>query len=389
MKVRDIVKLTKSLVQMAFLIVAAGLTACGGGGGGGAGAPNTFTAACSDGTTKTSSVSQTDAQNQCSAASTALSTNTPTASYSSTDKLNVFNQLNSDRLRCGFGSIQQNAKLDVAAQGHADYMAMNNSSPTHTQTNGSPGFTGVTTGDRLASAGYAYSYADENLTASNYGTWYTNSGSVFPVSPTEVTARNMLRKLYSSVYHLEGLMSGVRELGLGIALKDNSGGGYTSFTKYLVAELGTQTGQLNQRIASDAMASFPCEGTSGLNPFFGSEDPNPFPAVDLNATPYGTPVYLMSAVGTTLTVTSSTITQRGVGSVATTQLNTSNDPQASGSLIRLASNQVFVIPTTHLADNATYDVVLSGTNTGLITSSNPTGAFSRSFSFQTGTYISD
>jgi hypothetical protein len=369
------------------LAVVTGLTACGGGGGGGS--ANTFTASCSDGTTKTSSVSQADAQSQCSTASTALSTNTPTANYASSDKLNVFNQLNADRLRCGFGSMQQNTKLDTAAQGHSDYMALNTLDPTHTQTSSLLGFTGTTLTDRLAAAGYSYTIASEALNRVDYGTWFTQGGSVFPQSATPLAATNNLRRLYSTVYHLSGLMSGYREVGIGVSIKDTTGGGYTSFLKYVVIEEGTPSTQLNQRIASDALVTFPCEGVSGLNPYFGPENPNPFPSVDLSATPYGTPVYLMSAIGTNLTVTSSSITQRGVGPVPTTQVNTTNDPMASGSLDRLASNQVFVVPTTHLANNATYDVVLSGTNSGLITATNPTGSFTRSFSFQTGTYTSD
>jgi uncharacterized protein YkwD len=365
------------------LAVVTGLTACGGGGGGGS--ANTFTASCSDGTTKTSSVSQADAQSQCSAASTALSTNTPTANYVSTDKLNVFNQLNADRLRCGFGSVQQNLKLDVAAQGHADYLALNNVTVGHTQTVGSPGFTGATIADRFTAAGYTYSFGSEVIGISAYGTWYsTNNTTPYPYSPTAVSAMNSFRGLYATAYHLIALMGGQREIGIGVSTRDTSGGGATAALKLVAIDQGTQSGQANQQFASDAVQTFPCEGISGLRPLFGSESPDPFPNVDHNTTAYGQPVYVTTAPGTTVTLTTGTITLRGGSAVPTTQLTNSNDPQRE-----ILSNQVLLFPTVGLASNATYDVVLVGTNSGLVTPANPTGAFTRSFSFQTGTYTSD
>lgn len=381
-------KQVKSIHRAIFLATTAavitGLTACGGGGGGG-GSANTFTASCSDGTTKTSSVSQADAQSQCSTASTALSTNTPTANYASTEKLNVFNQLNADRLRCGFGSVQQNLKLDVAAQGHADYLALNNVTVGHTQTVGNLGFTGTTIADRFTAAGYQYSFGSEVVGIKAYGTWYsTNNTSPYPYSATAASAMNSFRVLYATVYHLIGLMDGQRDMGIGVSTRDTSGGGYTSALKLVVIDQGTQTGQANQQFASDAVQTFPCEGISGLNPLFGAETPDPFPNVDHNTTAYGQPVYVTTAPGTTVTLTTGTITLRGGSAVPTTQLTRANDPQRE-----ILSNQVLLVPTVGLASNATYDVLLIGTNTGLVTPTNPTGSFTRSFSFQTGTYTSD
>jgi hypothetical protein len=80
---------------------------------------------------------------------------------------------------------------------------------------------------------------------------------------------------------------------------------------------------------------------------------------------------------------SGTITPRGGAALPTRTLTAANDPVG-----QLESNQVFLVPTTRLLDNTTYDVVLSGTSTGLVSASNPTGAWTRNFSFTTGTPLS-
>ncbi|WP_194945658.1 hypothetical protein [Limnohabitans sp. DM1] len=134
----------------------------------------------------------------------------------------------------------------------------------------------------------------------------------------------------------------------------------------------------------DALATYPCAGVTSVVPIFGGESPDPFPDVDRLLTPYGQPVYLMSSNGTTLTLASWQITQRGGASVPVTVLTKENDPHK-----RLTANQVFVVPTQRLANNSTYDVVLSGTNSGMISSANPTGSFNRIFSFTTGTFTSE
>ena len=50
------------------------------------------------------------------------------------EKAAVFNRLNEDRAKCGFGKLSQNSKLDLAAQNHADYIALNKIVNTHYET---------------------------------------------------------------------------------------------------------------------------------------------------------------------------------------------------------------------------------------------------------------
>jgi hypothetical protein len=357
------------------------LSGCGGGGGGGSDS-NVYSATCTDGTIRTSTLSVADAQSQC-ASSTALATERPSGSYpTSVDKLSIFNELNSNRLQCGFGSVKQNEKLDIAAQGHADYLALNNVTVGHTQITGSAGFTGSSIADRFLAATYPYSFGSEVVGISAYGTWYSNNNtSPYPYSATEVSALNSFRSLYATVYHLVSLMGGQREIGIGISNRNTSFGNTTSGLKLVVIDQGTQTGNANQQITSDSVVTFPCEGTTGLMPLFGEETPDPFPLVNHDTTAYGQPVYVASASGTTLTLTNAVISLHGGAQVPSVELNKFNDPQN-----KLLSNQIFIVPTVGLQSNAIYDVTLTGTNTGLVSTSNIRGSFTRSFSFQTGTF---
>lgn len=357
-----------SLFSLAAIILAVSLAACGGG-------------EDAESPTSASSTSQSG-----SVTSSTLVTAVSNADYGTTaeglEKANVFAALNEDRARCGFGLLAQNTKLDIAAQAHADYVKLN-AENSHNESAGMPGFTGIAPVDRGTAAGYTSASYSEMFGSSIYGTAFASSSNP-AFSAAALSARNTLRILYASVYHLEGLMNGNLEAGLGVAVRDNSAGGTTAYVKTLVVNSAVPGGGSSQNIAGDAMATFPCEGTASLNPYFLGENPDPFPAVNRDVTPYGQPVYLMGAPGTTLNLTSGTITLEGGSVVPTTVLTSANDPQG-----RLANNQVFLVPTQALADNSAYVVSLTGTNTGMISSSNPTGAFTRSFKFFTGTFTTD
>jgi len=143
-------------------------------------------------------------------------------------------------------------------------------------------------------------------------------------------------------------------------------------------------GSLGQQLPADALVTYPCAGVTFVVPVFRAESPDPFPGVDRILSPYGHPIYLLTSSGTTLTLVGGSVTLRGGAGIPVTVLNKGNDPHN-----RLLSNQVFLVPTQRLADNSTYDVALEGTNSGLVSSTNPTGYFSRNFSFTTGIFASE
>jgi VCBS repeat-containing protein len=321
-----------------------------------------------------------------SGASGTLVFNVPAPVYAPPDafaaeKLAVFNRLNDDRARCGFGKVAQSVLLDKAAQAHADYLALNKSNSTQYETQGLLGYLGFDPSARLTAFGYKYSYWSEIISQQIWGASY--AGSIYGL--TEKSAINNLRILYGTVYHLAGAMRFSTDMGIGIARFSQDAKG-TSNAKMLVIDLTVPEpmSPLGQQIASDALVTFPCQGISGVNPIFSGEDPDPFPDLDWENTPYGHPIYLMGATGSTLSLTSGSITLRGGASVPVTVLTKDNDPQ-----LRLFGNQIFLVPTQRLADNSTYDVQLTGTHSGMVNVKNPTGTFSRAFSFTTSTFTSD
>jgi len=118
----------QKLLGLVAIILTALLTACGGGGSGGSnGGQAYYYYTCTDGTSRTSTVSQADAQAQCpskvySVICADQSTKTSTVSQAAAnalcpvgvvtsvapstytdEKLVAFNQLNDDRAQCGFG----------------------------------------------------------------------------------------------------------------------------------------------------------------------------------------------------------------------------------------------------------------------------------------------
>lgn len=299
-----------------------------------------------------------------------------TGDYAS-EKVAVFSLLNAYRSQCGFGMLAQNSLLDQAAQNHAQYSKI--SQQGHIESSGVAGFTGVSPGDRVAATGYSWSSVGEILGIQVWGAGVAGNVTYDLVSVAQLSATANLKGLLSAPYHLAGAMSLNRDIGIGV---NNTGDAIFS-VKPLNINIATQSNKPQQRIASNAIITFPCNGTTRIEPVFASEDPDPFPDVNRNITPYGQPVYVMTAVGSTVTLDAvrSTITPRGGVALPTRLLTQSNDPNA-----RLTSNQAFLVPTTRLADNATYDVVLNGTLSTLVTNTNPTGAWSRTFTFYTGTF---
>lgn len=312
-------------------------------------------------------------------------TSVPAPIYSSSDayaneKVDVFNRLNDDRHRCGFGKLSQNPKLDVAAQGHANYMITDSANDAgHYQQVGNTGFTGTTPGDRMTAAGYNYAIGYENNTANFFGTFFSEAIGGRPSMAVEPVSTVNLRGLLTAPYHLAGLMSPGFEVGIGVSKKVVNAS-VDSNAKFLVVLAGVPVNNALQEITS--LKSFPCEGVTDASPSFTSELPDPFPDfpnASRRAAPYGQPVYLRGAPGTTTVMSSGVIQPVGGAAVPTRWLNSSNDPH-----LRLQPNEVFLVPTQQLAENTAYSVTLVGTNTGEVTPQNPTGAFTKTFVFSTG-----
>ena len=274
----------------------------------------------------------------------------------------VLQVLQTERQRCGFSAIAQDANLDKSAVNHGGYLATdisNGNKGAHTETSGKPGFTGATQTDRARAAGYTPGSVNEAFAHSTRGT--TDEAIAAAPAPTD-RAVSHTKFLLSTVYHMLTLLAPRRDLGIGYAEQKGS----ASFTQVTVMELGVKSGSAN--LPQTDLLTYPCQGTAVLAGAFvpSKETPNPLPSV-ADAT-VGTPLYLRAPEGKVLVLRTYSITGPDGVPLAATVLDSSNDPAQF-----LTSAQVYVVPQKALVGGTSYQVNYSGTVDGT--------AFTRSFRF--------
>lgn len=303
-------------------------------------------------------------------ASTIVTTAPVTPSYAAaSEELAAFNLLNGERNNCGFGSVSQNTQLDTAARGHAQWQLRNNYGGHYQDADVPLGFTGVKPIDRTKAAGYpqdnAAAIQDEIHTAVG-----TSNKTGYGVGG--------IRGLLGAPYHLMGLVGSSREIGLSVFSAGVSGADITTPGNWharviLQADLGYQSTSTAQLVASDAVLTYPCQGTVGTSYQLTNETPNPIPGRDLKLNPIGQSIYVHVRDGNTLTISAVSMIQVSSGAPVALRepMTSANDPNHG-----LGSHQAFVIPDAPLLPNTAYQVSINGTNNA--------GAFSRTFAFSTG-----
>ncbi len=337
------------------------LFACGGGGGGTTPAPTptTFTAVCSGGASKTSTVSQTDADAQCPAPSTLVGS-VPAATYiAGSEELAAFSLLNAERSRCGFGLVAQNSQLDTSARSSADWLTANNYGG-HIQAAGTPGFTGVTSQDRNAAAGYSSSNARESYTDVSGTNSKTGEG------------QRSVRDLLVAPYHMTAMLSDSRDVGVAVRNATDSASVYGPRVISMF-EFSSKDSAGPQSLDSTAVATYPCDGSVGVARELTGEEPNPVPGRNLAASPLGTSLYIAVRRNNVLIISSATLI-RVVGGAAVALrpvVTSSNDPYGT-----FRTHEAYIAADVPLSANTAYQAIVTGTNNGL--------AFSRSFTFTTG-----
>jgi hypothetical protein len=238
--------------------------------------------------------------------------------------------------------------LDLASADQSNYQSLNfaaqNSSLSHTQVPGRPGFTGVTAKDRAAFRGYNGIGVGEDLS----------------FAPTTTTVTQQVQNLVQTTYHGASVLADHLDVGIGAAAGSFS---------FVTVKLGVQQASQGQTLAGDGIALSPCDGDVGRFTTHSGESPNPLPGAAFGT--YAPPLFAMVRSDQTIVVEEWTIAPAG-GSVLPTVLRTrTNDPAGL-----FKSNVVALIPTTPLARNTTYNVVLRGKNSGI--------SFERRYSFTTG-----
>jgi hypothetical protein len=340
----------------------AALFACGGGGAGETtptGTTVTFKSICAGGATKTSIVSQADADAQC-AAPASVVTSIPAATYfAGSEELAAYTLLNSERARCGFGLLVQNGQLDASARASADWLTLNNYNG-HIQVSGTPGFTGVTNQDRNATAGY--------VSSNSWESWADVSGTNAKTGEGQLGVRGLL----IAPYHMASMLSDAKDVGVSIRNATDSASTYGPRVISMF-ELSYKDSNGPQVLDASAVVTFPCDGSTQVQPALTGEDPNPVPGRNLASAPLGSSLYIAVRRNNTLVVSSASLVKVATGApvVLRPVVSAGNDPYG---LYR--SHEAYIAPEAPLSANSTYQATVTGTNNGV--------AFSRTFSFTTG-----
>lgn len=267
----------------------------------------------------------------------------------------VYDTLNNERSRCGFGKVAQNAQLDLAAGWHTAYLkarwneGITNSG--HLEDPGRSGYQATTAAARATLAGYT-GPVGEYLSYHYYG------------APKDY-GNALVRTMLASVYNQIGMMDGNRDVGASVDFAEQSNPPIAILTWLN----GTQPGVPLQD-ATDVI-TYPCDGSSGVQPYMYRENPDPFAGLGFADSTYvGQPIYVRAPAGKTLRLTAATMTDAAGNAVPVALYHLEQDPQR-----RLTAWQAFVVPRVKLAETTSYTVQVQGTTDGV--------AFSRQFSFST------
>lgn len=353
----------KSLKNRAYFLSVWGLTlllaACGGGGGGSSDA----------------NIAPSSALLKVQAAMPRIPVVLMAPSYAADSaELAAWNYLQQSRVQCGFGALVQNPQLDAAALAHARYLTSSSvagsvSVTGHEETKGAAGtFTGAMPWDRTQYQNYGTEVA-EILDAESW----SYSAASLPVLPT-LAQRGVksMQHLINTVYHLSAAMYQGGEVGFAVSLQSIDSAG-TQRDEYRFGSLnGFLKPDATVQLGAGSLATFPCEGSTGVATTFipAEERPNPLPELNLMSQKVGSPIYLKVDAGQTLVLQTGTVNKAGVA-VNTRVLTKANDPAQ-----KIGAHEVFVIPTAALDTNSVYQINLAGTVDGK--------SFSRTFNMTTG-----
>ncbi|NUZ04811.1 hypothetical protein [Piscinibacter koreensis] len=278
------------------------------------------------------------------------------------------------RSACGFGLVQQDTRLDTAAASHARYLAQNSIDRNAAALGPSEDpswsyFTGATPTARGGAAGFP---TGQPVVESSHalGLFYV-AGQNPPLALNSNTGIASMRALLESIYNTANLFTPARVGGIAATAPAGPSLSLLSQQQFrLVVDFST-TGN-PQRLGNGNVATWPCEGVGG---FSGALDPanevlNPFPDVT-GPVNYGTPIYLRTDLGATLTVQAASLTRiADASAVPLRSLTRANDANS-----QLGSHEAFLVPTQPLPRGSTYRLNATGTANGV--------AFTKSFTFAT------
>ncbi|MGS0896843.1 CAP domain-containing protein [Burkholderia stagnalis] len=321
------------------------LAACGGGGG-------------DSGTTNTGSNGNNPNPSNPGTPSTTVPGTVDSAQYpADSAQLAALNLLNQYRTQCGFAALKQNTVLDQAAHNHAKYMGLNGA-VTDTEVSANQGYTGTSYVDRAVAAKFPAGAI--GLGVSVGGATGTGSFS------NSQYGQQAVYSLVGGVYHSDVATFPIETIGIGEYQTQTTNSSYQFTNSWLSMSLLNTT----SKSVSNAPATFPCNGVTGVPYKETSEIPMP---PNVASTGWGTPISVMGNLTDVIVVQSASVTGPS-GAVAVQVLNSDSDPNKL-----LGKYQAVAYPTSPLQPNTTYSVTINGTANGT--------AFSRNFSFTTGNVV--
>lgn len=337
---------------LSIVAIACALAACGGGGGGGSDTSAGNGGGGNGGGTTPKPETPTET----------YPSDAQPGNYADANRAKIFEIINRNRVTCGFSSVKQNALLDTSANGHANYLQINELI-SHTQINTRSGFTGVNLLDRATAAGYQASRLGEIIANENSGSLFAGtSNSGIETSPNLPSGEGRIKGLFSSVYHLSVATAEWVEMGVGFSVSGNKTPipDKTAYYGVAVVNFGVPAGSAAPSYTGGKVRSFPCNGIVGVSPIFGPETPSPYPTRDFNISPMGTPIHFKGAYGGAVEIrTAEMIQVESSAPVVTKILNASDDVNKL-----LSINEAFVIPDQPLLPNTQYKVAVTGTADG-------------------------
>lgn len=278
----------------------------------------------------------------------ALQTSVAAATYAAgSSQLSAFTALNTARQAYGVGLLAQNAKIDVAASNHAQYVsqrwgAKDFANTGHTEDSTKPGYTGVGFTDRIAGAGYSASAVGEVLT-----TFISVDGVTSDAGSVAVNT------LLSGPYHRMALLDSMRDVGIADANARFAGEGGLNHT--FVIDMGTAQGAQPQLPASGWVGVWPMANATDVMYAFAGESPDPIPVN--NGACAGYPVSLQVLPSLQLTTTAFTLVD-GTGAAVAVQLSTSATDKNPGFA---RGNSAYIIPFKPLKLGTKYTAHFVGT----------------------------
>lgn len=284
------------------------------------------------------------------------SVTTPTYVASSPEKI-IFDKVNAERMKCGFGAINQSTLLDAAAKNHANYL-LTNKEFGHSETQGKPGFTGVDAPARAIAAGYKpVAWVSEGIS-------YTSNQPILD---------SVLLQLVAP-YHSQTMMAEYTEIGIGYVPSPDQ---YRSQTDAIVFNYGSANlsiGQLPQATGAAGVRTYPCEGVTGVASALYGETPSPINR-NMRIAPAGHPIMVFGDHGKKLALISASIIEVPTGRNLPIHRLSTMDNDINAKTLR-GSHVGYVLPDVPMLPNTAYSVNISGTNDGQ--------PFTRNFTFSTG-----